>query len=139
MRRHRRTPLARAVPALCLCAGLAAAAPAHAQGTNGLAVDFEDKLLRLVEVLGSVQFLRQLCDAPEGDVWRRRAAAIIEAQSGGEPPDEAVRAQLTAAFNRGYRAFSSYRRCTDSAIVAIDRYVREGEALGRDILVRFGE
>ena len=122
-----------------LCLQLALAPAAQAQGTAALAGDFDAKLLRLVEVLGSVQFLRQLCEGPEGDVWRRRAAAIIESQSGGEAPDEAARARLTAAFNRGYRAFAYYERCTNAAIVAIDRYVREGEALGRDILVRFGE
>ena len=95
---------------------------------------FEPKLLRLVEVLGSVQFLRQLCDPDEETVWRERAAELIAAEGDTAPR----KTRLTAAFNRGYRAFSSYTSCTDSAIYAIDRYMREGESLSRDVLVRYG-
>lgn len=101
--------------------------------TNGLP-PYEPQLLRLLEVIGSVQFLRQLCAPTEPSSWRERAAALIEA----EGDTDARRAKLTAAFNRGYRAFQSYRECNDAAIYAIDRYMREGEALGRDILVRYG-
>ena len=96
---------------------------------------YEPKLLRFLELIGSVQFLRQLCAPGEGTSWRDNAAAIIEAEG-----DTARRKErLTAAFNRGYRAFSAYSQCNDAAIYAIDRYMREGEALGRDLLVRYGE
>jgi hypothetical protein len=38
-----------------------------------------------------------------------------------------------------YSAFAAnYTNCTESAIEAIDRYMREGEALTRDIVARYG-
>ena len=117
---------------------LALAGPALAQGggpSRFAVTDYEGKLMRFVEVIGSVQYLRQLCAPAEGTQWRERAAAIIEA----EGDTEARRAQLTAAFNRGYRAFSGYLECNDAAIYAIDLYMREGASLGQDILLRYGE
>lgn len=95
---------------------------------------FEPDLLRLLEVMGSVQFLRQLCDTAEPDVWRTRASEIITA----EGDTESRRERLTAAFNRGYRAFDSYTSCTDAAVFAIDGYMREGETLSRQLLLRYG-
>ena len=51
----------------------------------------------------------------------------------------ARRARLTASFNRGYRSFeTSYAACTSSALAAIARYMREGEALTRDTAARYG-
>ena len=117
---------------------LAAASPVAAQDTGGsrfAARPYEAKLLRFLEIIGSVQFLRQLCEPSETAIWRESASAIIEA----EGQTDARRARLTAAFNRGYRAFAAYGECNDAAIYAIDRYMREGTVLGRDILVRYGE
>ena len=130
---------------LALTLALCAAIPALAQDTEETAevpeqpqrfgeVPFEPQLARLLEVMGSVQFLRQLCDADEETIWRERAAALIAAE--GETDTRRVR--LTAAFNRGYRAFSNYTNCTDSALYAIDQYMREGETISRNILLRYG-
>lgn len=97
--------------------------------------DLDEKLIRLLELLGSVQFLRQLCDPAETTRWRDRASLLIDA----EAETDARRQELTAAFNRGYRAFSAYRDCTDNALFALDRFTGQGERLTRDILVRYGE
>ena len=122
---------------------LALAVPgAHAQSVGapvapGVATsDLDTKLTRLLELLGSVQFLRRLCDPGETMRWRERAAELIEAEAEGI---ESRREELTAAFNRGYRAFGTYRTCTDNAVFALDRFTVEGEALLRDVLVRYGE
>ena len=98
-------------------------------------VPYEAELVRLLEVLGAIQFLRQLCDEDELDSWRSRAAELIAAEGDTENRKQ----RFTAAFNRGYKAFSSYTRCTQSAVFAIDGYMREGEALSRSIVVRYGE
>ena len=110
-----------------------AIAPPPPEDTVAQALD--EKLQRLLELLGSVQFLRQLCDPSETTRWRERAALLIDA----EAPDEGRREELTAAFNRGYRAFGTYTDCTDNALFALDRFTEEGERLTRDILVRYGD
>ena len=47
--------------------------------------------------------------------------------------------KLTAAFNRGYRSFAAiYTACTDSAVVAEERYRNEGATLATEITARFG-
>lgn len=110
-----------------LCAGFAV--PARA-----VDAPFEAGLLRLSEVLGSLHFLRNLC-GEKSDTWRGQMEKLLEAEN----PDPARRAQLTASFNRGYRSFEgTYSSCTASATEAINRYMKEGEALTRDIAIKFG-
>lgn len=90
--------------------------------------------MRLAEILGSLHYLRNLC-GENGQDWRGRMQALLEAEN----PDEARRARFVASFNRGYRGFEgTYTACTPSAIEAINRYMREGEALTRDTASRFG-
>lgn len=117
-----------AIP-LALCLAFAAATPVRAAESP-----FESQLVRLAEILGALHYLRNLC-GEEGHVWRERMEEFLEA----EKPDDARRARLVASFNRGYRGFeTSYATCTDSAIAAIARYMKEGEALSRDTAARYG-
>ena len=95
---------------------------------------YEAKLLRLSEILGSVHFLRNLC-GETGMGWRDAMSRIINS----EKPDETRKAKLTAAFNHGFRSYESvYTRCTPQAVEAINRYMKEGEALSDDIATRYG-
>jgi uncharacterized protein (TIGR02301 family) len=95
---------------------------------------FEGQLVRIAEILGSLHYLRNLC-GETGQEWRARMEQLLEAEN----PDEARRARFVASFNRGYRGFeASYGACTPSAIEAIERYMKEGEALTRDTAARFG-
>jgi len=56
-----------------------------------------------------------------------------------ENPDAERRARFIAHFNRGYRSFeATYGQCTASAREAIDRYMKEGARLSRDIASRYG-
>jgi uncharacterized protein (TIGR02301 family) len=108
---------------------LATALPARA-----VEAPYEKNLLRLAEILGSLQYLRSLC-GEKGDEWRDAMDAILIT----EHPEPARRAELVARFNRGYRAYSDiYHTCTASATEAIARYMKEGEALSRDTANRFG-
>lgn len=96
---------------------------------------YEKELLRLSEVLGSLAFLRTLCNAGDAQQWRERMAALMES----EARDAEGRARIAGAFNQGYRAFSvTYRTCTPAAREAITRYLAEGERLTRAIAGRFG-
>jgi uncharacterized protein (TIGR02301 family) len=102
-----------------------------AHATDG---PFEPSLIRLSEVLGSLHFLRNLC-GEKGSAWREQMEALIAA----EKPDAARKARFIASFNHGYRTFqTTYTTCTPAAAAAIQRYVKEGETLSREIAVRYG-
>jgi uncharacterized protein (TIGR02301 family) len=96
---------------------------------------YEKELLRLSEILGSLTFLRTLCQEADAMEWRRRMEALLEAE--GTTPGR--RERLAGAYNRGYRGFAlTYRTCTPNAHAAVARYVREGESLSRTLAGRFG-
>jgi uncharacterized protein (TIGR02301 family) len=91
-------------------------------------------LLRLAEVLGSLHYLRNLC-GEEGNRWRSEMEKLLTTEN----PDPNRRARFVASFNRGYRSFDGvYVNCTASATAAIGRYMKEGEALTRDVAARYG-
>jgi uncharacterized protein (TIGR02301 family) len=95
---------------------------------------FESRLMRLAEVLGSLHYLRNLC-GETGNQWRGQMEKLLAAEN----PDAARRARFIANFNRGYRSFDEiYVNCTPSATEAISRYMKEGEALSREIAGRYG-
>lgn len=109
------------------------AAPAPAAPATPAA--YMKPLERLSTILGSVHYLRSLCGADDADSWRERMNALLETQK----PSESERRILIAHFNGGYRAFeSTYRRCTPSAELAVDRYLKEGAKLSTEIASRYG-
>ncbi len=95
---------------------------------------YEDRLIRLSEIVGSVHYLRTLCmGVDEG--WRSRMQALIDVEAG----EAARRARMIAAFNKGYRSFASvYRNCTDAAVEAEELYRKEGLELASEIIARYG-
>jgi uncharacterized protein (TIGR02301 family) len=93
---------------------------------------YDDKLLRLAEVLGAVHYLRELCGANEGQIWRERMRDLIESE--GSSPVR--KARLTKGFNQGYTSYSrTYRACTPSAQTAANRFMSEGFQIA-DTLVK---
>ncbi len=96
---------------------------------------YDKKLMRLSEVLGSIHFLRELCHADEGQKWRSKMVALIDA----EEPRPARRSRMIARFNRGYGAYNrTYRTCTPAALLAVNRYMKEGVRLTGQITTRYG-
>lgn len=105
-----------------------------ATAAHAAEVPYEKELLRLAEILGSVHYLRNLCGEDE-EKWRDEMRALLKS----EDPSPERRAALMARFNHGYRSYqSSYRTCTDSALEAIRRYMKEGEELSSEIASRYG-
>ncbi len=105
--------------------------PAPSRAAEGA---YEPQLMRLAEILGSLHFLRNLC-GEEGDGWRRQMEALLQSEN----PEPMRRARMVARFNHGYAAFeANYTVCTEAAAEAVRRYMREGEALTRDAVGRFG-
>jgi uncharacterized protein (TIGR02301 family) len=84
---------------------------------------YDDRLMRLSEILGAVHYLRELCGANDGQMWRERMRELMEA----EGSTALRRAKLTRSFNSGYRSYSrTYNSCTTSAQTAIAKFLAEG-------------
>lgn len=97
---------------------------------------YDADLLRLSEILGSVQYLGSLCHAQGDDRWRKSMESLIELEAG---KDTERRQKFIAAFNHGYRAFASvHSGCTPAALEAENRYRAEGATLASEITARFG-
>lgn len=120
------------------------AAPARAQETEedvapAVSLEpppYEARLLRLAEILGSVQYLRNLCTEDGETTWRTAMQNLLDSETRDEP---GRRMHLTAGYNRGFRAFASvYTACTAAARVAEERYRREGATLVSEIVARYG-
>lgn len=116
------------VGSVLLCLSL----PARAQDTAP--APYDGDLQRLAEILGSLQYLRTVCGAKEGQKWRAEMQALIDA----EAPSGERRRRIVARFNRGYRGFEqTYRTCTPAADLAIRRYLDEGAKIAREITARY--
>jgi len=96
---------------------------------------YDGKIMRLAEILGSVHYLRNLCNDSESE-WRQMMESFLAEETKGEPQRAA---RFTAAFNRGYRSFAAtYVKCTPQAITAEEKYRAEGATLATEITARFG-
>ena len=92
---------------------------------------YDKQLLRLSELLGAVHYLRELCGANEGQLWRERMQDIMKA----EGSTALRRLSLTRRFNFGYRSYSrTYSKCTPSAKTAISRFVNEAAVIADTML-----
>jgi uncharacterized protein (TIGR02301 family) len=126
----------RIIPLTCLglvgAAGLACAALTQPQVGSPENRPYDDKLLRLSEILGAVHYLRELCGNNDGQLWRDRMKELMNA----EGSSALRRAKLTRSFNDGYRSYSrTYYSCTASAQTAIARFLTEGAEIA-DTLVK---
>ncbi len=120
-RRPRPRPSARSL--LVLSGALLLATAAQAANDSK---PYDDKLFRLSEILGAVHYLRELCGADEGQLWRQRMSELVKA----EGYTALRRARLTRSFNKGYRSYSrTYNTCSPSAQNAINRFLTEGAQL----------
>lgn len=110
--------------ALCAMLGLGAGGA----GAQDISAPYEQKLMRLSEILGAMHHLRNLCGANEGQLWRDQMIRMLDAES----PTPSRRAKLVRQFNKGFRDFQrSYRSCTDSAYIKAEEFAREGQVLSQ--------
>ena len=104
------------------------------RAAEGDSTPYDGDLQRLAEILGSLQLLRTVCGANEGQKWRTEMQALLDAEV---PPGERRR-KIVASFNRGYRTYQqTYRTCTPAADIAIRRYLDEGAKIAREITARY--
>ncbi|HZC79004.1 MAG TPA: TIGR02301 family protein [Ktedonobacterales bacterium] len=112
---------------LCGALLLSAASASNAAGQIAIVTPdtrpYDERLMRLSEILGAVHYLRELCGANDGQAWRDRMKELMDA----EGSTALRRAKLTRSFNNGYRSYSrTYNSCTPSAQTAISRFLTEG-------------
>jgi uncharacterized protein (TIGR02301 family) len=114
-----------AVMLVALVPGLAA------QGASTDVRPYDDKLLRLCEILGAVHYLRELCGSNDGQLWRDRMKELMDT----EGSSALRRAKLTRSFNNGYRSYSrTYNTCSTSAQTAINRFLAEGADIAANLV-----
>ena len=95
---------------------------------------YENRLLRLSEIMGSLHFLTLLCRPNEGAVWHTKMNQILEV----EAKTELRKAKLTERFNSGFGGFqATYRKCTPSAETAMTRYIAEAQVIVRNLTTDF--
>jgi uncharacterized protein (TIGR02301 family) len=113
----------------------AASAAPEQPAVEGPPPPYEPQLLRLSEILGALSYLRDVCGARDGEAWRAKMAALLDA----EAKTQTRRERLAGAFNRGFRGYEViYRTCTPNAETVIARYLSEGGRIARDIAYRYG-
>lgn len=92
---------------------------------------YDDRLMRLSEILGAVHYLRELCGANEGQAWRDRMRELIDA----EGSSALRRARFTRSFNQGYHSYSkTHKVCTQTAQSAILRFMNEGVQIAEGLV-----
>ncbi len=92
---------------------------------------YDTQLFRLAEILGTLHYLRELCGANEGQVWREHMREL----TASEGTSALRRAKLVESFNRGYRDYSrTYRTCTQPALLAIQRYMEQASAISDGLI-----
>ncbi|WP_333824683.1 TIGR02301 family protein [Pinisolibacter sp.] len=120
--------------AVMVVAAMVAAMPVAARAQE--IAPYDDKLMRLAEILGALHHLRPLCGATdEAQTWRDQMTALVEAE---QPSPERAR-RLVESFNHSYRGLAAtHHTCTDTARTLIERYTAEGAALAQEVVVRWG-
>lgn len=104
-----------------------------ARAAPGDAKPYDDKLLRLAEILGAVHYLRELCSANDGQMWRDKMRELLDT----EGTSAIRRARLSRSFNQGYRSYRrTYVTCTPTAQSSIERFLAEGIEIGDGLVSR---
>lgn len=131
-KKNSQTPMRRRLLQLALAflMTFSATGPLSAANDNN-AKPYDAKLYRLTEILGAIHYLRELCTADDGMVWRKQMDDIIKS----EGTNSYRRVTLIKQFNKGYRSYRrTYRTCTNSARTAIDHFLTEGTTISDDLI-----
>ncbi len=100
-----------------------------------VAPPYEPQLLRLSELLGALAYLQDLCGHHQGDVWRAKMAALLDAEAKTPLRKE----RLAGAFNRGFQGYAlTYRLCTPNAQAIISRFLAKSGEIAHDVAHRYG-
>ena len=84
---------------------MAMPSPADAQRRNSFGDSkehrpYDNKLMRLAEILGATHYLRELCRAQEGQRWRQQMDALIDAEGTSAKRRSRHGAQIQSRLSR---------------------------------------
>lgn len=114
---------------LVVCCAASRQAQAAPQGLDQK--PYDEKLMRLAEILGAVHFLRELCGSNDGQYWRERMEELLRAEGSSAQRQ----ARLTRTFNQGYRNYArTYATCTPTAQTTIKRFLAEGAQISETLI-----
>lgn len=127
-----RTIIVPVLIAVVLTASPAAIGPGgNAHAATDDSRPYDQKLMRLAEILGALHYLRALCGANDGQKWREATSDLIRS----EGTSALRKATIARRFNRGYRSYGrTYRSCTGSAKTTISRFVVEAVTISEELL-----
>lgn len=116
--------------------------PAPAPAPEPAAPVYEAQMLQLAEILGALTVMSEICraDLPaatikSGEVWRAKMQELLDAEAASTGQKE----RLAGAFNRGLVGYrTTYRACTASGLLAIERLTGDGARLAHDLASRYG-
>ena len=127
--RHSQKPLLFAI--CCMLVLLAPGWAGLAATASDGARPYDQKLMRLAEILGAMHYLRELCGAKDGQKWRSAMSGLVRS----EGTSALRKAMIARRFNRGYRGYNrTYRNCTQSAKTTIARFFAEAVEISDDLL-----
>jgi uncharacterized protein (TIGR02301 family) len=120
--------------AMAILLGVSPVSPAVVSPARAATEDtrpYDQKLMRLAELLGALHYLRALCGADDGQKWREATSELIRS----EGTSALRKATIARRFNRGYRGYSrTYRQCTASAKTTISRFIVEAVTISDELL-----
>jgi uncharacterized protein (TIGR02301 family) len=126
---------------LALCCGPADAqqAPAKPAPVEAPPADapppYEPQLLRLVELMGALAYLRDLCGDGDASAFHDKMTGLLDAEAKSQTQKE----RLAGAYNRSFRDYGiSYRVCTPAAREIISHFLAETTRLTADLASRYG-
>lgn len=106
---------------------------AYGQTSDGLP-PYEADLVRLVSLLGTLEYLQPLCRQEDLGIWQAQMANLLEAEN----PTPPRRQKLTARYNEAYRALEQiHHNCTPAADLIRARSVEEAVALTAKLAEEF--
>lgn len=118
----------------CLLALLASISHAQSSRSGDGVPPYENDLLRLVSIVGSLEFLHPLCERQPRGVWRDQMANLLEA----EEPVPARRARIMATYNKAYALLEQvHNTCTPAAEAILQRYETEAVELTRTMATKY--
>jgi uncharacterized protein (TIGR02301 family) len=122
------------IASVCVIPMLLGSAQGQTQTSDDGLPPYEDELLRLVSIMGSLEFLHPLCGQHPRGVWRDQMANLLDA----EEPVPARRARIMAAYNKAFALLDQvYKTCTPAAQAILQRYETEAVELTRTMATNY--
>lgn len=113
-----------------MCASLVLAAMLSLAPINAKADNFENGLMRLAEILGSIHHLRNICGANEGPLWRNKMIDMMNVAELGARE----RKKIIRHFNDAYYSIRTrYPDCTNDAARRANLLFNEGHQLAAQL------